>query len=100
MVRSLSIYVVLLSIVAVTSAFAADNSSAGNKDSHGGLICFSVAPVGDGRSSCDALCASKDGACVGLEMNGTVNPGLGRANALDARYSHSVVGCRCCAVAH
>lgn len=84
------------------SAFAADKSSGDSAVARaGGLMCFTVAPERDRGATCDALCAAKDAVCVGLKMNGAVNPGFGCGDGLDPlKDSKAVAGCRCCAVAH
>jgi hypothetical protein len=64
-----------------------------------GLACFSMtpAPAEKGKSlpSCDALCAQKGAACVSLNLNGAINPGMGCADPADGNL---VVSCRCCTV--
>jgi hypothetical protein len=84
-----------------TSAYAADTSpGAGDVVHGGGLLCFSIIPPRDRDTSCNVLCAAKDAACVGLKLDGAINPGFGCADALDPlKGASAVAACRCCAIA-
>src|SRR5208283_2637408 len=92
----------MLCIAALLGACAAQNAPAGNSPAvlGAGLACFSVTlSASDGNNaparSCDALCAARDAACVGVteEDRGMVLP---RPTCSDPPPSALV--CRCCRV--
>jgi hypothetical protein len=87
------------------SAARADNSRDGDLIvAHGsGLACFSIQPPAPTKDrathqSCDRICAAKHAACVGLELNGAMNPALGCGTPNDPGYGGFIAECRCCAV--
>jgi hypothetical protein len=103
MLRCLTVYILSLSLVLLPApAFAADKSIGGSDVVHaGGLACFSITPPKAGGQSCDALCAKRSAACVGLKFDGAINPGFGCADELDPlKGAFAVDDCRCCAVEH
>ncbi len=88
-----------LTILCCEPAFAADSGVTGANDvAHaGGLMCFTIPPskTNPGQS-CDRLCVALGAVCVGLTLNGAINPGLGCADSLEAGQK-TVASCRCCA---
>jgi hypothetical protein len=99
MSRDVLIPVLLLALLFTAPVAAADKPSGDNRAAPG-LSCVSIAPPKDGGPSCDKLCAAQHAACVGLTLNGSINPGIGCADAIDALKGDAVAGCRCCTVGH
>jgi hypothetical protein len=97
-------YFIISSFVVLALTFAApaaaDKPSDGNDGVRaGGLMCVSITPPKSGGSSCDTLCGAKGTVCVGLKMNGAINPGIGCGDVLNPLKGGSVVAaCRCCAI--
>jgi hypothetical protein len=100
MLRCLTVYILSLALLPAP-AFGAGKSTGGSDVVHaGGLACFSITPPAGGQS-CDALCAKRSAACVGLKFDGAINPGFGCADKLDPlKGATAVDDCRCCAVEH
>jgi hypothetical protein len=110
MMRHFLISVVLLALVFIAPAYAADKSSGDATTSHGAhLSCFSIispaalATLSPERqansrrgwiaqSSCDAMCAAQDAACVGGGAFTGVDECAATATASDFEV------CRCCGI--
>jgi hypothetical protein len=104
--RYFILFSALLLAAVLPTALAASQPPADSTTHADGLTCFSIvlttlAEKEKSLPSCDAMCAASAAACVGLQMNGAINPGLGCDDDLGQPKGGGIVAsCRCCAVEH